>query len=208
MHIIVFGASGSVGKEVVNQALETGYTVTAFVRNPDTFPIKAGNNLNVHKGDVLSATQVENSLKNKDAAICVLGDGKTGKIRAAGTKVIIDAMKNAGTKRLICLSTIGAGDSYQSLNFLWKYIMFGLLLKKVLPDHNLQEQFIQQSSLDYTIVRPGALTNGAKTNTYKAGPSENLKNSSLKISRADVAAFLLKQLRETDFVGRAVSISY
>lgn len=208
MHIIVFGASGSIGKEVVKEAIENGHMVTAFIRNPDAFPFKENKNLKIYQGDVLNPEQVENAIKNNQAVICTLGDGKTGKIRAAGTKVIIDAMKNTGVKRLICLSTIGAGDSYQSLNFLWKYIMFGLLLKKVLPDHNLQEQFIRQSSLDYTIVRPGALTNGAKTNTYKAGLSENLKNLSLKISRADVAAFLLRQLQETDFVGRAVSISY
>ncbi len=207
MNIIVFGASGSVGSEIVKQATEKGYHVTAFVRSPEKFPLPENQHLRIYKGDVLNLAGVKNALQNQDAAICALGDGKAGKIRAAGTKNIVEAMEHTGIKRLICLSTIGAGDSYESLNFMWKYIMFGLLLKRVLPDHNLQEKYIRESTLDYTIVRPGALTNGPVTNAYKTGLTKDLKKLSLKISRTDVADCMLRQLSGSGYIRKAVSIS-
>ncbi len=207
MNIIVFGATGTVGSEIVKQALTNGHRVTAFVRNPEKFQLSGNPNLKIHKGDVLNLKDVKKALQNQGAVLCALGDGKTGRIRGAGTKNIIEAMKDTGVKRLICQSTIGAGDSYENLNFMWKYVMFGFLLKRVLPDHNLQEQYIQQSNLDYTIVRPGALTNGAVTNAYKIGFAKDLKKLSLKINRADVADFMLRQLASPDYVGKSVSIS-
>lgn len=207
MNIIVFGATGTVGSEIVKQALTNGHRVTAFVRNPEKFQLSGNPNLKIHKGDVLNLKDVKKALQNQGAVLCALGDGKTGRIRGAGTKNIIEAMNDTGVKRLICQSTIGAGDSYENLNFMWKYVMFGFLLKRVLPDHNLQEQYIQQSNLDYTIVRPGALTNGAVTNAYKIGFAKDLKKLSLKINRADVADFMLRQLASPDYVGKSVSIS-
>lgn len=207
MNIVVFGATGTVGTEIVKQALTKGHQVTAFVRNPEKFLLPENTNLKIHKGDVLNLKDVKKALQNQGAVLCALGDGKTGRIRGAGTKNIIEAMNDTGVKRLICQSTIGAGDSYENLNFMWKYVMFGFLLKRVLPDHNLQEQYIQQSNLDYTIVRPGALTNGAVTNAYKIGFAKDLKKLSLKINRADVADFMLRQLASPDYVGKSVSIS-
>lgn len=207
MNIIVFGATGTVGSEIVKQALTNGHRVTAFVRNPEKFQLSGNPNLKIHKGDVLNPKDVKEALQNQEAVLCALGDGKVGKIRATGTKNIIEAMNDTGVKRLICQSTIGAGDSYENLNFMWKYLMFGFLLKKVLPDHNLQEQYIQQSYLDYTIIRPSALTNGAITNAYKVGFEKDLKKLSLKINRADVADFMLQQLASSDYVRKSVSIS-
>lgn len=96
MKLIIFGATGTVGKELVKQAVEKGYTVTAFVRNPEKTQITNHSNLTIHKGDVLNLTEVENALKNQDVILCALGDGKIGKIRALGTKNIIEAMNKTG----------------------------------------------------------------------------------------------------------------
>lgn len=207
MHIIVFGASGSVGIEIVKQALEKGHRVTAFVRSPEKFPLAENQNLKIYKGDVLNLEDVRKAMHGQEAVLCALRDGKIGKIRAEGTKNILLAMHDSGVKRLICQSTIGAGDSYENLNFMWKYVMFGFLLKRVLPDHNLQEQYIRQSNVEYTIVRPGALTGGAITNAYKIGFGKDLKKLSLKINRADVADFMLQQLSASDYIKKSVSIS-
>ena len=207
MNIIVFGSTGSVGSEIVTQALGKGYYVTVFVRNPEKFPLAERKSLKIYKGDVLNLEDVKKAMQNQEAVLCALGDGKIGKIRAQGTANIIKAMNGAGLKRLLCLSTIGTGDSYENLNFIWKHVMFGFLLKKVLPDHNLQEQYIQQSNLDYTIVRPGALKNGAITNTYKIGFAKGLKKLSLKINRVDVADFMLRQLAIPDYIRKSVCIS-
>lgn len=207
MNVIVFGATGTVGSEIVKQALAKGHKVTAFVRNPGKVSLQENPNLTIYKGDVLNPKDIQEALQNQEAVLCALGDGKTGKIRARGTKNIIEAMNEKRVKRLICQSTIGAGDSYENLNFIWKHVMFGFLLKRVLPDHNLQEKYIQESNLNYTIVRPGALTNGAITNAYKTGFAKDLKKLSLKINRADVADFMLQQLSAEDYIRKSVSIS-
>lgn len=207
MKIIVFGATGSVGEKIVNQALEKGYSVTAFVRNPEKLTSKNHPNLNIFQGDVLNLADVKEAVKNQDVVLCALGDGKIGKIRAEGTKQIITALKDSTTNRFICQSTIGAGNSYTNLNFIWKYVMFGFLLKKVLPDHNLQEKHIMESDLDYTIVRPSALTDGEISTNYQENFDETVKKLSLKISRPDVANFMIQQIDSKKYLKKAVSIS-
>ena len=207
MKIIIFGATGTVGQELVKQAVEKGYEVTAFVRNPEKIQNAHNTNLILYKGDVLNVDEVENALKNQDVVLCALGDGKAGKVRALGTKNIIEAMKKTGQKRLICQTTLGMGESYGNLNFIWKHIMFGMLLKKAFQDHQLQEKYIFNCHLDYTIVRPSALTDGEITNDYKIGFDENFKKLNLKISRADVADFMLQQISTNEYLKKAVSIS-
>ena len=207
MKVIIFGATGTVGVEIVKQALEKGHVVTAFVRHPEKMAKLQHANLTVFKGDVLNLSDVENAVKNHDAVLCVLGDGRAGKIRALGTRNIIDAMKKTGIKRLICQSTLGIGESYGNLNFIWKHVMFGMLLKKAFQDHQLQEQHILNSGLDYTIVRPSSLTDGTVTKGFKIGFDGEYKKLNLKISRADVADFILSQLQTNGYIKKAVSIS-
>lgn len=207
MKIIVFGASGSVGKEIVKQGLDRDHEITAFVRNPEQLAWEEHPNLQVCKGNVLNVQDVEQALMGQDAVLCALGDGNVGKIRGIGTSNIINGMNQTGIQRLICQSTMGAGDSYNNLNFLWKYLMFGFLLKRVLPDHNAQEKYIRESGLDYTIVRPSALKDGPVTNDYHAILDRASQKLSLKINRADVADFMLKQLFDPTFINSAVQIT-
>jgi putative NADH-flavin reductase len=207
MKIIIFGASGTVGIEIVKQALGQGYDVTAFVRSREKLTNIDHKNLTIYKGDVLNVHDVENALNNQDAVICTLGDGNVGKIRSSGTKNIIDAMSRLGVKRLICQTTLGMGESYENLNFIWKHIMFGILLKKAFKDHQLQEEHIMTSNLDYTLVRPSALTEGNIRNEYKIGFDGTYKKLSLKISRAEVADFIVSQLQNQSYLRKAVSIS-
>jgi len=207
MKIIVFGATGTVGAEIVRQSLEKGFEVTAFVRNVGKLSGYNHVNLNVHPGDVLNPQEVEKALSGHEAVFCALGDGRVGKIRASGTLNIIHAMHTTGIKRMLCLSTIGMGESYGNLNFFWKHIMFGMLLKKAFNDHKLQERYIRDSNLDYTIIRPSALTNGPSSNTYKVGFDGKYRSLTLKISRTDVADFMLRQLNGSKYSKKAVSIS-
>ncbi|RZK38810.1 MAG: SDR family oxidoreductase [Pedobacter sp.] len=207
MKIIVFGASGTVGVEIVRQALEKGYQVTAFVRNPDKIKTLNHKDLKVHKGDVLNVNDVQEALQNQDGVLCALGDGKIGKIRTSGTKNIVDAMSKMGIKRLICQTTLDMGESYQNLNFIWKHIMFGMLLNRAFKDHQSQEESIIKSNLDYTIVRPSALRHGIMKNEYKIGFDGSYRNLSLNISRTEVASFMISQLKNDEYLKKAVSIS-
>jgi len=207
MKIIIFGASGTVGVEIVRQALEQGHEVTAFVRSPEKIKHLDHINLKIHKGDVLNMIDVQEALKNQEAVLCALGDGKIGKIRTSGTKNIVDAMSKLSIKRLICQTTLGMGESYQNLNFIWKHIMFGILLKRAFKDHQLQEECVTKSNLDYTIVRPSALTHGIIKNECKIGFDGTYRNLSLNISRAEVANFMISQLQNDKYLRKAVSIS-
>jgi putative NADH-flavin reductase len=207
MKVIVFGATGTVGIQLLKQALQQGYGVTAFTRTPEKLKSLPRTNLKILKGDILNPQDVENAIYNHDAVLCAIGDGNKGSVRAVGTKNIITAMQRQGIRRLICQTTLGLGESQGNLNFFWKHIMFGLLLKKAFQDHQLQEQYLIDSNLDFTMVRPSAFTDGEVTRNYKIGFDGNYKNLSLKISRADVADFMLQQLTKREYLKSAVSIS-
>ncbi|MEM8642277.1 MAG: SDR family oxidoreductase [Cyanobacteria bacterium P01_G01_bin.54] len=209
MKLVIFGSTGSTGREVVRQALADGHQVTAFVRTPAKLTLQHPN-LSLVQGDVLDPHAVEPAVQGQDAVVCILGAGKqlSGTVRSAGTKQIIDAMEKTGVHRLICQSTIGVGESWGSLNFYWKYIMFSFILRKVFADHERQEQYVRQSSLDWTIVRPGAFVDGDRTGQYRHGFPGTDTTSQLKISCADIADFILKQLSDRSYLHQAPSLSY
>ncbi|NNE67683.1 MAG: SDR family oxidoreductase [Pyrinomonadaceae bacterium] len=207
MNLAIFGATGKVGQELTKQALEAGHEVTALVR--DTSKVEQTHqNLQLKTGDVFDVDDVNRTVKGKDAVIVVLGDGRKGKVRAKGTELVINSMKANGVKRLIVQSTLGAGDSYSTLNFFWKYIMFGLVLRSAFADHEEQERIVRKSGLDWTLVRPGAFTDGLLTGEYKSGEFEQDEDLELKISVADVAHFLLGQIGDEGSIGKAPGLSY
>lgn len=209
MQLVIFGATGTVGRQVVQQALEQGYTVTAFARNLAKLDIQHPQ-LGFAQGDVMDASAVEAAIRGKDAVVCVLGAGKqlNSTIRSEGTRQIIQAMEKVGVRRLICQSTLGAGDSWSNLDFYWKYIMFGFILRQVFADHERQEALIINSNLDWTIVRPSAFTDGPRTGRYRHSFSSTDRNITLQISRADVADFILKQLSDQSSLHQTPSLSY
>jgi len=207
MRIAVFGATGTVGRHVVEQALERGHEVTAFTRDPGRVA-RSHERLRVVRGDVADPAAVDRAVAGQDAVVVALGAGRKGRVRADGTAAVIAAMDRAGTRRLVVQSTLGAGDSRANLNFLWKRIMFGLLLREAYADHQLQEEHVRRSDLDWTIVRPGAFTDGPRTGAYRRGFGPEDRSTRLKISRADVADFLLEQLTDEGNLHRTPAVSY
>jgi putative NADH-flavin reductase len=207
MEVLIFGATGTIGRELVKQALELGYAVTAFARNPAKVELKHAN-LTVAQGDVLDPASVERAIPGHEAVLCSLGAGIKGTIRSEGTQNIICAMEKADIRRFICLSSLGVGDSQGNMNAYWKYIMFGLLLRSAYADHVSQEKYVKQSRLDWTIVRPAAYIDGDRTGKYRHGFSGTDKTITMKISRADVADFVLKQLVDDTYLCATPGLSY
>lgn len=207
MKVIIFGASGSIGRKLVSQALEQGHAVTAFVRNPARFGMQH-ENLSVAVGDVLHAASVHKAIAGHDAVMCAIGAGRKGGVRAEGTRNIIAAMKAAGVKRLICQSTLGIGESWHNLNAFWKYFMFGLLIRPAFLDHVEQEKLVRQSGLDWSIIRPAAFTDGELTGQYRHGFPATVNDTRLEISRADVADFMLKNLVDNTYLHKTPGLSY
>lgn len=207
MHIALIGATGTVGRHILEQALDAGHSVTALVRDPARLDVTHPD-LDVVAGDVTHPDAASRAVKGADAVVVALGAGRAGGIREAGTRSVVDAMRRQGVDRLVCLSTLGAGDSRGNLNLVWKYLMFGLLLRNAYADHQRQELVVTSSGLDWTIVRPGAYTDGPRTGEYRHGFGTDASGLALKVSRADVADLVLRQLSDGRYVGRAVSQSY
>jgi putative NADH-flavin reductase len=207
MKIIIFGATGSIGRHLVDQALMHGHNVTAFARNPAALT-QDHPNLKRFAGDALDAAAVDDAVQGHDAVLVALGAGRKGGIRSAGTKNVIDGMQRHGVRRLVCETTLGAGDSRAVLNFFWKRLMFGLLLRPAFADHQLQEAHIRDSDLDWVIVRPAAFTDGPATNVYKEGFPATEQNLTFKISRADVAGFMLRQIADNTYLRQTPGLSY
>jgi putative NADH-flavin reductase len=208
MKILVFGATGGTGRHVVEQGLGRGHEVTAFVRDPDKLRVEH-ERLRVAQGDALDYETVERAVHGQDAVVCVLGTParKAGTVRSEGTQNIIRAMEKAGVRRLVVQSTIGMGDSVEMLPFQYKYVLVPLLLRSVFADHERQEEYVRQSPLDWTLVRPGAFTKGERTGAYKHGTGVTTIIKG-KLSRADAADFLLKQLQGDAYVREAPYVSY
>lgn len=209
MNIVIFGATGSIGKHLVQQALAQEHQVSAFCRDTSKLIIKHPNLIKI-KGDVFNPQNLEATIKNQDVVIIALGSGNSRKsiVRSEGTQNIIAAMQKTGVQRLICQSTLGTGKSNGNLNFFWKYIMFGWFLKQVFLEHELQESYVKNSDLDWTIIRPGSFTDGKQTGKYRHGFSHTDRSIRLKIARADVAEFILKQLHSTTYLFKSPGISY
>lgn len=207
MQITIFGASGSVGRHAVDQALAAGHHVTAVTRNRANIT-RSHPQLQVVEGDATDPAVALDAVTGRDAVLVALGAGRKGGIREAGTRTVIEAMQQAGVRRLICQSTLGAGDSCGNLDFFWKYLMFGAFLRDAYRDHQRQEQLVRACDLDWTIIRPGAFTDGPRTGEYRHGFSGDDRTSRMKIARADVADFLLRQLTSEEYLRRAAAVSY
>ena len=209
MKLIIFGSTGGTGRQVVDQALEQGHTVTAFARNPEKLDRKH-EKLQIAKGDVMDFALVERAIQGQDAVLCTLGLPPMNKktLRATGTKNIIRAMEKTGVKRFVCQSALGVGDSRDILPFHYKYPIVPLMLRRVFADHEIQENYIKKNPLDWIIVRPGTLTDGERTGAYLHGVTSDWKAVTAKISRADTADFMLKQLEDNNYLHKTPWVSY
>ena len=125
-----------------------------------------------------------------------------------GTKNVLQTMEKQGMKRFICESSLGVGDSKGQLGWFYNLVMIPLLLRNIFADKEVQEKIIQASPLDWVIVRPARLTNGPRTGSYRAGFATTDDSIQRKISRADVADFMLAQAAGDSFLRKTPGISY
>jgi putative NADH-flavin reductase len=212
MKLLIFGSTGGTGRHIVEQALEQGHTVTAFVRDPSKLSLQHPN-LKTFQGDVMNRESLVPAMEGQDVVLSALGSpaNKVGTMRSQGTKNIIEAMESKGIQRLICQTSLGYGDSLKVLDktsFVFKYIIVPFVLRKTFKDHELQEQHIKKSKLDWVIVRPGNLTDTAKTGVYRHGFAATDKHIQVEVSRADVADFMLKQINDRTYVHQTPGVSY
>lgn len=195
MHrIVVLGASGRTGTQVVTQGLARGHEVTAFVRDAAKAAAKLPKGARVVTGDGLSAADVARAIAGHDAVVVAVGDRKV-LVSDAIIRNAIAGMKGAGLRRVILLSAYGAGDSGHG----FQGFVFRRLLSKLNADKMGAEQALSDSGLDWTAVRAVALNDKPATGRMKAAVDVTV-NGFKAISRADLAAFMLDELDRNAFV--------
>lgn len=209
MKLLIFGSTGKTGRELVRQALDAGFEVTAFARNPQKMEIRH-DRLIVVKGDITDADSINVAVPSHDAVLSALGSPGLGKSTelSDGTRRIIASMESSGVKRFIFESTVGVGDSSGHATVFARWFFFPVVIRNILADKEVQERIIRESSLDWTIVRPGRLTNGPKRGIYREGDAINGTAVATSISRADVAEFMLRQVTDNAYLHLSPAVSY
>lgn len=200
--VAVIGASRGIGLETVERALEVGHAVRALARGAIAVEHPA---LEKIAGDALDSATVAKVVTGVDAVLQTLG--ATGAqslifgtdLFSKATRALIDTMRSAGVSRLVTVTGLGAGDSRGHGGLFYDLLAFPLVLKRVYDDKDVQEQMIKASGLDWTIVRPGLLTNGPATGRARA-LSDRKDWRAGPVSRADVAEFLVREAFECRYL--------
>jgi putative NADH-flavin reductase len=210
MRIVIFGASGATGRQLVGQALAHGHQVTAFVRNVSRLDTESGQ-LSVVVGDLADVTVVASAVEGRDGVLCALGAAtplRRDRTLVDGVRHIVRAMEQSGVRRLVYLSFLGVREGRRQLSLVGRYLVVPVLLRNVVADHDAKEQIIRQSTLDWVIVRPPRLTNGARRGNYRSGLDIRATSVIPRISRADLAEFMLRQLSVDTYVREMPAVMY
>lgn len=210
MRVLIVGATGGTGRALVAQALERGHRVTAFARKPAKLRLQH-EHLDVARGDILDYASVEAAVRGQDAVLCALGHRQwlyPTRILSEGTRNLVRAMQSHSVPRLVCETSLGVGDSWGRMGLYYTLFVGLFILPFYFFDKVRQERLIRGSSLDWVIVRPGALTNGGKRGIYRHGPAVGHWLWTVRISRADVAAFMLEQLSDDAYLGRSPGVCW
>jgi len=199
--ILILGATGRTGKLIVEKALQKGLEVTVLVRHPEKLSEWQHHpKLEILKGDVLHYPDIFNAMQGNDAVVSALGrDGRKTQILSRGTANIIRAITHSGTKKFVCLSSLGAGSTKKIAGWKLKAMIWMAGLASSFEAKAEQEMLLYQSSIDFTLVMAGTLSNrviGKPKDpiTFLPIQAPCLWAIPPKISRAQVAAFLLDQL--------------
>jgi putative NADH-flavin reductase len=211
MALTVFGATGGTGACVLESALAAGHDVTAVARRPEAVTARH-ERLKIVRGDVLDLGSIMAAVAGRDAIVSALGVGVSRgptTVYSAGVGNIMEAMGSAGMRRLVCVSAsalaIGAEDPFIARVILKPLLQ--RLLKRPFADLAIMEREVVESGLDWTIVRPPRLTNGARTQNYRTALTPNLPRA-LSISRADLADYVVGCLGDPRSFGATVAIAY
>ncbi len=209
MKILIIGATRGIGKALLDCALEEGHEVTVLARDPAKV---VGNDpkLRILHGDIRDGEAVRAAVKEQQAVCSCIGSPITFKpvdLFSIGARNLVAAMKDLLGQKLVVITGIGAGDSKGHGGFLYDSIFKPLLLKTIYEDKDREEEIIKRSELQWLIVRPAGLTNGPRTGSYRV-LNDLTGVTAKRISRLDVADFILKQLDNPSQFGKTPLLTY
>ena len=191
MKLAIFGATGKSGQALVGQALRAGHELTALARTPEKLEARAG--LTTIQGDARDPDACARTISGSDAVISLLGNfnRKANTEVSDATRAIVEAMRASGCQRIVVVTTIGVGDSFVPLrSFVFKAVI-RFVAKEIWRDRERQEAAVRDSRLEWTIVRPGGLTDGDATGRWTLIEGGAPQPKKVSIARADLAAALL-----------------
>jgi putative NADH-flavin reductase len=206
MKVVVFGATGRTGRLLVEGALARGHNVTAFVRAPNELGALEAR-VRVVRGDVLDGGAVSDAVDGQVAALVALGDGAT-QVAARGSLNVVRSMQRYGVRRLVVLSSASVAPPDEPGHpGLFARLRDPGSRSGAVAELRRMEISVRQSELDWTLVRAAHLVDGQATGVYRAEPGYSPPGGK-KISRADVAAFMLDELARRDNVAHALAVAY
>jgi putative NADH-flavin reductase len=208
MRVVVLGATGSIGRLVVDEALRRGHEITALVRDPKTLDASASR-FNVVRGDALHPASVAAAVAGQDGVIYTLGAGNVRHttLFSDTTQILLREMERLDVRRLICVTGVGAGDTKGHGGFLYDRILYPLFTKGIYADKDRQETLIRQSGLDWTIVRPASFRKNTPRGELRVVLS--VDGVVLRvIGRGEVAAFIVDELEQHRYSRQAVFIGH
>lgn len=208
MKLVVFGANGGVGRQIVEQALAQGHDVTAAVRSANALDGAARGQAVVC--DVTDASAVARTIKGHDTVFCTLGVNGRGPISlySTGARNIVAGMEAHGVRRLLFLSNFGIlNERGQGLGQIMLLHLIRRVLGNTLADHRAALDIMQASRIGWTAVRALALSNGPRTGRYRLA-KDDLPAKGTRIARADVAHFMIDEAQRGAFMNCAPAIAY
>ena len=208
--ILILGGTGRTGRFIVKEALEKGHWVTVMARNPAVAGFEEHPRLELVKGDALNYVDVFNAVQGIDVIIAALGrDGKNVDVFTTGTTHLLKAMRHSTARRLICLSSLGAGSTRKLAGWKLRLLIALMGLKASFEAKAYQELLLFQSGLNFTLVMAGTLVNDARFDLWQAALPEEVPEQGpmpAKIDRRQVAAFLLSQVADPSWVRKTVCL--
>jgi putative NADH-flavin reductase len=198
--LLILGATGGIGRALMNQAIDQGHRVTAFVRSPEKLGAPR-DGVTARKGDPRNADELREALVGHDAVLSALGPPGPGPttIHRDSARSTVTAMHATGVRRLLVVSVAVLFENQGVTSWLLR----NTLLRNIAEDAGEMERIVTASDLDWTIVRPPRLTNGPN---YRI-EDDRMPRGGSSVSRADVAHFLLEELERGAHVCRMVGMA-
>lgn len=208
MKLIIFGATGMVGKQLVKQALFAGHSVKAFGRNVFTEDLPKDEQLELVQGALFDEGQVNKAVKGCDAVLSVLGGGnnETDVTRSLGMKNIVAQMQKAGVSRIVALGGMGSLMADEE-TLIMDTPDFPAQFYPVSKEHYKAYEFLKASSLEWTFVCPPDIIDADPTGSFVTNADYPPPSGRNRINSGDLALFMLKELTNKEFVGHRVGIS-
>jgi len=208
MNVVVFGATGRTGRRVVRRALDDGHHVTGIARTPSKLDLKH-ESLDVERGDVLDYESFADLLQGQDAVVSTIGkESYLSRVTlySEGITNVVRAMREHGVSRLIAITSGGTYPGWDRNNALFYEVLFKrIFLRGEYQDMRRMEALVRDTDLEWTIVRPSALSDDEGTGSYRTKIGYSFSESSTT-TRDDLAEFIVEELETGQFIRDGVAV--